>query len=244
MRNIGLNVVCRHKIEQLSKIPSCIKSFTCRDSNGRFVLDLLERVKIIGRHGLLEEHRLELLDLLGNLYRRWNIKSTVTLDKKIDLFTDRLAYRRHATDRLIKLLIRYVKIILAKWIPLHSGNSALNGYLCLFAEFLGLLCSCKPAVHVNSDLVVYLSAEELINRNAKRFAKYIPKCHFNCRKSRHKHGATSPISVTVNCVPMLFDIKWILSYKIFFYMLDRADKRLFLIFKSRLANSVNAFIGI
>ena len=244
MRNVWLYVIRRHNVKHSLIVPARIKSFTCRNCNRRFITNHFKCVKIIGRYGFFKKHRLKLFKLLCYFNSCRNIKASVSLNQQIYLIAHCFTHWCNTTKSFIKLGIWNIKIVLAERVPFHCGYAALYGCFRLFSKFLGFFCARKPAVYIYPNLIIHLAAHKLIHRHIKTFAENIPQRHFYRWQCRHQNCAATPVRIAIDIMPMLFNIKRVLSDKIFLDMLYRSYKCLFLIFKRCFSDSINAFIGI
>ena len=164
--------------------------------------------------------------------------------KQIDLVPYRFPHCRNTSYRLVQIGIGYVQIAFPERVPLHGADAARDRRFCFFRKLLGLPCAGKPAVYIYSYLIVILSAQKPVYRHAQAFAEYIPERCFDRRQRGHQHRAAAPVRVTVDIVPMLFNIARIFTLQVFLYMLQRSQKRLFLIFKSSFSDTVDAAVCI
>ena len=181
---------------------------------------------------------------MRDLDARGNVEAAVCLDEQIDLVTDRLSDGGNAAQSLAQILIGDLQIAFAKRVPFHGGDTALHGNARLFGKFLRFPRAREPTVDVDAALLVDLSAEQLINGNAKTLAENVPKCHFHGGKCAHQNCTAAPVGVAVNIVIVLFDLCGILSDKIVSDVLDRAHQSLFLVFQCALANAGDSFVGV
>ena len=175
---------------------------------------------------------------------RRHVEASMALDQDLGLALRRLLHGRNAAHRLLEVGRRQLAVVLAEGIPLEALEAARKGGRRLRREFLRLLRAREPAVRVARHGVAALAAEKLPAGDAERLALDVPKRHVNRRKRAHEDGAAAPVGVAVVLVLDPRGVERVLANEGVLEVLERAEKRVLLVFERALAEARDSFVGL
>src|SRR6185369_10508166 len=209
MANVGLNDIHGSFSEKVQIEMTGEQSLTGRNGNtkrGDGAPNFEQRVRILGRHGLLEPARLKFRQPMTHIDRCMSREPPVHFDKKVNSISNGLTHRANDLNRLTLFLLGHLIGARAEWIDLHCSVPHLYDRFRAFGDRLGSAFYLIPAVGICTNSIAAFAAKQPPNRYAERLAQNIPARHFNTTERRANKKIPSPIFVAINAFPKCFNV--------------------------------------
>jgi len=240
MRDVRLDVVGAVEVEELPVFVAVVEPLARRERDAHALLHLAHSVQVVRRERLFEPADVELLQPPADPDRRRDVEPAVSLDHQQHVLPDGFGDFADALHRGIQFAFADLLPRFAERVPLAAEELVLPDLFRFGREFVRRLRGRKPTVDVDRNRVAHLAAEQLIDRNAERFALDVPERHFDARQGAHQHRAAAPVGVAVAVVAEEFDVVRIFADQPVLQLVDRRGHGQFAILQRRFPPTVDS----
>lgn len=142
-----------------------------RDGHRRIGGDICQRFGVFAEHRLLDKHRQVGLQRADQRLRHGPCNASVKINPNADVAAHGLPYGCKVGHGRVDLRVRIDVIHLFAAVHFHSAKSSRNHLACALCNIRGTVAA-DPRVHLNA--VTNGTAQQLVHRNAERFALDVP----------------------------------------------------------------------
>src|SRR6266511_168355 len=244
VREIRLNDVGDAALDELSNIGDGVRAFAGRHRNARRTPHAIERIRVLGRHRLLEPLRIVRFEQSGHAYGRCGCESAVHLDHNLDVRSDSIAYGRHDRLRAAAFARRQLRAGGAKGIELERAIPALDDRARELPNRPWIACRLVPAVRIRRNAIAKSTAKQLPNRDAERLPHQIPTGNVDRGERRLRDFAGPAVLGALHVPGEPFDVKWIRADDVpRSELIDARDERFRLVHHPHLTEAGQPGIG-
>ena len=166
------------------------------------------------------------------------------VEHQLDIGADRGPHRLDDRDRLPALAAFHLQPDGAERVPFEGAEAERDGAARRIGVLLGRFRAEEPVVGIAFDPVALLAADQLEDRHAERLALDVEERRLDRAEGAPEHRARPPVGIAVHPLDEVFDRERILSDDEALELLDRRRHRLRPPLQRRLADAVDAGVGV
>jgi hypothetical protein len=192
--DVGLEHGDAARAEEAPALARAVAALAGRDGHPHRVRDAAEAREAPGRDRLLEEERVEALELSPHADRAVDAEAPVPLNEEPDSRPDRLADGGDAGERVRQLLLADGEAGGAKGVELQRAVAAGNRVRRPLREVAGRLRTEVPGVRVDPGRVADATAEERVHRRVEALPEQVPERHLDAPGRRADDRTGVPVA--------------------------------------------------
>ena len=240
MAQVGLDDVHAAGLQQALEV--ILGKQTLAGGNGHIAGsgDLLEHLHVLAQDGLLDEHGVELFQLLGQDLCHGLVHTAVEVDGDAEILAAAFPDGGHAFQNGVHLVVGVDHLQLFGGVHLDGGKAGILALQSSSAHVVGAVAA-DPAVHAH--VVAAGTAHELVDRGVEELALDIPQGLINAGNGAHQHAAAAVEPGAVQHSGKVLNAHGVLADEVGLHLLDTGQNGGAVAFQHGFAPAGQALVG-